>query len=622
MRGLIFSLDIILGISLLIIVLISSFYLFSTPEVYEERGYEQQRFIAEDFLISLAELKVSEAAIQSKTIENLILNGNITEDEQELSVLNLILTFFARYKDENNTIEKEIAENITKEMINSVKILKNISFGLYVGSDLIVGNYTNTSDKIVVSSLIENTYGSEGPKYGYMARGYLSGIETERASYLYFGGFVGQGNLSFNIYIPETVKNIILSYLEVSAGSNFSLFVNNNFSEDFFLNSSAGNFSANIKSYINISNFKKGNNTIKIVFNSTNTSNQFIGGGFLRVDYNTTELFEEKESGKYRYNFPRIEGIINLYDGFYIPGNLTNINVHLHYYNNVSEGNIFLTIANASVFESDEVGEVNITLNNSNISSSITNAGLNYCNISKVTVPLRLGMKSLTFTEQEVGNADIVLITDVSGSMTQCVENNSNCPSGSQRIDLAKQLDKEFVDIILNTSGNRVALVSFNSGISDYTSLTNDTAYLNSIIDSYTAGGGTCICCAENKAYEILQTESNSSRQKFVIMMTDGIPSHQCYNNINICNGTGTTGYLFDCYGCTYCCPADPNTGAGCDCPTDQSCGRCGCYFWSGWWCHSYPTCCENICDCTCESCCQQSCSCSCEIQNANFSSC
>jgi len=599
-KGLVFSLDIIIGISLLFIVLISSFYLFSVPEVYEERGYEQQKLIANDFLNSLAELKVSEAATQSKTIENLILNGNITEDEQELSVLNLILTFFARYKDENNTVEKEIAENITKEMANSVKILKNINFSLSVGNDFIVGNYTNTSDKIVVSSLIENTYGSEEPKYGYMARSYLSGIETERASYLYFGGFVGQGNLSFNLYIPENAENITSAYLEVSSGSNFSLFVNNNFSGNFFLNSSDGNFSANIKSSVNISNFRKGNNNIKIVFNTSNLSKMYLGGGFLRVNYNTTELFEEKESGKQRYNFPGIEGIINLYDGFYIPGNLTNINIYLHYYNNLSGGSIFLTIANATVFESNEVGEVNISLNNSNISSSIANSGLSYYNISKLTIPIRLGMKSITFTEEEVGNADVVLITDLSGSMAQCVENNSDCPSGSQRIDLAKQLDKEFVDIILNTSGNRVALVGFygdpgppyNTYIVFHNLSTNKTSLKNQI-DNYTVQGGTCICCAENKAYEILQTESNSSRQKFVIMMTDGIPSHKCTSSG--CAGTSISGsFEKDCYGWGCCCPANPETGEGCN----TSYGYCS------WWIGC------------------SKCKCQCEIQNANFSSC
>ena len=587
-KGLVFSLDIVIGIFLLLIVLISSFYLFSVPEVYEERGYEQQKLIANDFLNSLAELKVSEAATQSKTIENLILDGNITEDEQELSVLNLILTFFARYKDENNTVKKEIAENITKEMANSVKILKNINFSLSVGNDFIVGNYTNTSDKIVVSSLIENTYSSEEPKYGYMARGYLSGIETERASYLYFGGFVGQGNLSFNLYIPENAENITSAYLEVSAGSNFSLFVNNNFSGNFFINSSAGNFSANIKSSVNVSNFRRGNNTIKIVFNTSNLTEMYLGGGFLRVNYNTTELFEEKESGKQRYNFLGIEGIINLYDGFYIPGNLTNINIYLHYYNNLSGGSIFLTIANATVFESNEVGEVNISLNNSNISSSIANNGLSYYNISKLTIPIRLGMKSITFTEQEVGNADVVLITDLSGSMNwrmnssdTGIERSCDDPllydPSTKRISVAKCLDKDFVRIIMNLSGNRMGLVGFNSNAYKYTPTLNYTKeQLISEIDSYpdSPSGGTCICCAINKAYQLLQQYSNASRDKYIIVMSDGIPSECCgcagwscwwiWCWCNSCDqqGTGTSSQYSDCGGGASDCTGTACSGA------------------------------------------------------------
>jgi len=511
-KGLVFSLDIVIGISLLLIVLISSFYLFSVPEIYEERGYEQQKLIANDFLNSLAELKVSEAATQSKTIENLILNGNITEDEQELSVLNLILTFFARYKDENNTVKKEIAENITKEMANSVKILKNINFSLSVGNDFIIGNYTNTSDKIVVSSLIENTYSSEEPKYGYMARSYLSGIETERASYLYFGGFVGQGNLSFNLYIPENAENITSAYLEVSAGSNFSLFVNNNFSGNFFLDSSAGNFSANIKSSVNISNFRRGNNTIKIVFNTTNLTEMYLGGGFLRVNYNTTEFFEEKESGKQRYYFPGINGLINLYDSFYIPGDLNNMSIYLHYNNTIDGSVIYLTIANATIFRSNATGGHNIILNNTQILSNLTNAGLSYANLSRKTIPLRLGTETLTL-ERGFGVSDAVLITDVSGSMGTC-DVNSNCtsdicdtspPCHRRRINVAKEVDIDFVSNMLNVSGNRVSLVAYETGISKYHELSEDKESLINEINSYVRGGYTCICCGIKMAIEALK---------------------------------------------------------------------------------------------------------------------
>jgi len=515
-KGLVFSLDVIIGISLLLIVLISSFYLFSAPKVYEEKENEQQKLIAKDFLISLAELKVSESSDESPTIKNLISNGNLSDDELELSILNLILTYWAQYKDENNTLKKQIAENITREMANSVKVLKGVNLSLIVGNDLVIGNYSNISNSVIVSSLIENTYSSTKPKYGYMARGYLSGIEAERASYLYFGGFVGQGNLSFNLYIPENAENITSAYLEVSSGSNFSLFVNNNFSGNFFINSSAGNFSANIKSSVNISNFRRGNNTIKIVFNTSNLTDMYLGGGFLRVNYNTTEFFEEKESGKQRYYFPGINGLINLYDSFYIPGDLNNMSIYLHYNNTIDGSVIYLTIANATIFRSNATGGHNIILNNTQILSNLTNAGLSYTNLSRKTVPLRLGTETLAL-EQYFGVSDAALITDVSGSMKwrmdqnwvdgvarECNDTNLEDLS-TQRISVAKCVDKDFVDSMLNVSGNRVGLVSFTDFVYNTHELSNNSTSLKNQIDSYTPLWGTCICCGINEAMDLLE---------------------------------------------------------------------------------------------------------------------
>ncbi len=580
-KGIVFSLDIFIGISLLLIVLISSFYLFSTPKTYEERSYEQQKFVANDFFNSLAELKVSEAENKSTTIKNLI--GNLKDDEKELSVLNFILSNWARYKDENNTVKKQIAENVTREMINSVEILEGVNFSLSVGEDLVFGNYTNISGPITVSSLIENTYSSSEPKYGYMARAYLNEIKAEKKSYLYFGGFVGQGNLTFNLYIPEKADNLISSYLEVSSGSNFSLFVNRNFSGNFSISPTVGNFSANIKSPVNISNFKKGNNTIKFVFNSVNLTEHYLGGGFLRVNYNTTEFFEEKEAGKKKYYFPEIEGIINLYDGFYVPGDLNNLSAYLHYKNNVTDGVVYLNIANSTIFESDETGEVKVSLNNSNISFSILGSGLSYNNLSKTTTPLRLGMKSTSFTEQEIGNADVILITDLSGSMDwrldsgeEGIERECNDSdlynNDTKRISLAKCLDKEFVDIILNTTGNRVGLVGFYGdekppykGRVIFHNLSTNKTSLKQEIDDYFTQGGTCICCAENKAYEILDSQSNASRKKYVTVMSDGIPTHSCGSSTqDLCTGTRTTTIG---WGALHCAgDSEDCTGNDCDC--------------------------------------------------------
>ena len=514
MKGMVFSLDIIIGISILIIILLSSNYLFSVPEIHEEIEYEQMNLVSNDFLNSMAEIKVFEAANQSKTIKNLITNRNLTEDELELSVLDLVLTYWGIYKDENDLLKKELAENITKDIINSIPDLDNINFSLFIGNDSIAGSCSNTSESLSVSSLIENTYGS-GPKYGYIARAYLSGIKTNKSRYLYFGGFVGQGDLNFNLNIPETAGTIISAYIEVYSGSNFSLYINGNFSGNFSVDNTTGNFSANIKSAdINLSNFIKGNNTIEIKFTSTNITNQYLGGGFLKVNYNSTELYEEKESGKMKYYFPGITGLINFYDGFYVDGDLNNMSAYIHYKNNISGGIVYLTIANSTIFRSNETGDINITFDNSNLSYYFNNSGLNYTGLSMKTIPLKFGIENIIPSNGE-GYGDAVLITDVSGSMITC-DVDSNCTAGicdtsdpchRKRINVAKDADKNFVDGMLNITGNRVGLVAFSSGIYNTHKLSTDNDSLKSQITGYPASGGTCICCGINSAKSIA-TES------------------------------------------------------------------------------------------------------------------
>ena len=511
MRGMVFSLDIIIGISILIIILLSSHYLFSVPEIHEEIEYKQMNLISKDFLNSMAEIKVYEAANQSKTINNLIANGNLTEDELELSVLDLVLTYWGIYKDENDLLKKELAENITEEIINSIPTLNNTEFSLIIGNDSISGNDSNTSESLSVSSLIENTYGS-GPKYGYIARAYLSGVKTNKSRYLYFGGFVGQGNLNFNLNIPETAGEIMSAYIEVYSGSNFSLYINGNFSGNFSIDNTTGNFSANIKSAdINLSNFIKGNNTIEISFSSANITEQYLGGGFLKVYYNSTELYEEKESGKMKYYFPGIKGIMNLYDGFYVNGDLNNISVYLHYKNNITGGIVYLTIANSTVFRNNQTGNINITLDNSNLSYYFNNSGLNYSDLSLKTIPLKFGIENIIPSDGK-GYGDAVLITDVSGSMVTC-DMDSNCTTGicdtsdpchRKRINVAKDADKNFVDGMLNLTGNRVGLVAFSSGIYNTHQLSTDNENLKAQITGYPASGGTCICCGINNAKNIV----------------------------------------------------------------------------------------------------------------------
>ena len=508
-RGLVFSTDIIIGVSILFIVLFSSFYLFSSPETHREKLYDRTNLISNDFLNSLSELKVYEASNLSPTINSLIQNDSLTEDEQETSTFNLILTLWAQGEDEGNETKKELAKNITYELINSTgNYSGNFNLSIVVSNFTIYGNYSSLpeGENLAVSTMVESTYNPEKPKYGYISRAYLSEISREGKSYLYFGGFVGQGDISSNLKIPLDAS-IKSAYLEVYSGADFNLYINGNLSGS-FSPTTFGNFSANIKSYdINISNLKTGNNSIEIDFTSGNNTEHFIGGGFLRVTYETSNFYEMTETGNRRYHFPGIEGLINLYDAFYVPGDLNNMSAYLHYYNNVTGAIIYMTIGNSTVYASNATGEQTITLNSSQILSNLTAAGLSYSDLSKNTIPIKIGTSSLML-ENGYGASDAVLITDVSGSMTNC-DVESNCTAGicdtsdpchRERINVAKDVDKDFVDNMLNVSGNRVGLVSFDSSVDDFHELSTDNIGLKNHIDTYGASGSTCICCGINKA--------------------------------------------------------------------------------------------------------------------------
>ncbi len=465
-------------------------------------------------------------------------------------------------------------------------------------------------------------YGKGLPTRGHVARAFLTNIREKTTSkYVYFGGFVGQGNLTRILTLPNcTVQR---AYIEVATGSEFELYINDVSAGVF--TPTVWNMTANIKSYIPNPEtyFNPGDNKIEIIFTGDDISEQYIGGGFIKVTYNTSKMDTAQETGTSRYWFPGIEGLINLYSSFYVPGSLNSMNIHLKFFNNYTT---YLTIGDQEVFSSSG-SSVNQTydLDDSNLTM------LNYAGLSMETIPIRLGIRNVSYLANVTGNADVILITDLSGSMAQCVENNSNCPAGDQRIDLAKRLDEEFVDIVLNGTGNRVGLVGYRSGIASFHSLSDNNLSLKTQINGYWADGGTCICCAINKAYELLSS-SNASRQKFIVVMTDGIPSHKCggYSSPSACDGnSSSSSFEGDCYGCTYCCPANPYTGNGC-LLENQLCGK----VWNcwGWWPNAWCECSSLAFNgyvtgggwtihCTAYDC-SVACQCQCEMQNANWSSC
>lgn len=123
------------------------------------------------------------------------------------------------------------------------------------------------------------------------------------------------------------------------------------------------------------------------------------------------------------------------------------------------------------------------------------------------------------------------------------------------RYEYAQKLNKEFIDRVLSRPNNKVALVAFgqNAGtVPPYgVGLSGDSAYLKSQVAQYipgsaTLGTGTGTCVAIRAARKILEDQSSSSRNKFIVFVSDGVANSRC---------TGTYPSLANTQATLYCCP-------------------------------------------------------------------
>jgi hypothetical protein len=227
--------------------------------------------------------------------------------------------------------------------------------------------------------------------------------------------------------------------------------------------------------------------------------------------------------------------VINLFDSLYVPGTLRNMTIYLHY--NASNAT-YLDIGEKRVWEDVPNGSMRtVTLGDSYL-RNFTQGNLDYTFLSNKTVPLRMAAFSHNYTIVTSGDADIVLITDFSGSMKKAVGTwdqgnlGGNCAVAFgdptyRRTLLAQCVDNEFVTSILNYSGNRIwPVMLYDDAVQWYNNPT-DGAAINGYINSFANGRGkTCYACAFNLAHDILANYSNSSRKKFIVFMTDGTPTH------------------------------------------------------------------------------------------------
>ncbi len=486
-RGIFFSIDALIAISIILIVILIAFPILKTTKPETQIHY--------DIITSLSTIKIGE--LDNAYVKSLIQQGIINDTNKTL--IEQIGEFYVR--------DITLAQNLAKEALKDVKTNKNI--GIWYGNKLV---FSLNSSPIETAKNIETARQQisgieEGQAVtGFSARAYLT--NTLKKDYYYFGGYIGDGNITVRIEYNGTINS---SEMELAINNDFKAYVNG------FL---AGTFTKPVnqftpKTYIlPTNNFRAGINLIEL-----KGENLSIAGGFVKIEHKPLNLTTSKP-----YYFPGIDGLINIYDSFYIPTNLSSMEIYLHF-NTTDPLKLFLNIGNTTLYEETGYGQSGYGQEVTLVDATIKNL-LNYTLLSQKTTPIRLGLKDTNATPIQI-NLDTYLVTDISFSMND------------SELSAAKNADKLYIDEALKISGNRVGLVAFAANVLDTNvhSLSNNVVSLKSKIDSWTGYNKTCICCGINKAIEKINADSSPNKIKNIILLSDGLPNINCH---------GDPGVLYD----------------------------------------------------------------------------
>ncbi|MFH1779539.1 MAG: VWA domain-containing protein [Candidatus Micrarchaeota archaeon] len=524
-KGLVFSIDALFALFLLLLA-VPLLFLASSNVLAPAVVNENLHSVSRSAVNLLAETSISDVLTDSY-VRDLFAQGVLDSKDYNKTLMEVIGSFWAN-GDEGNL---SIASNLSEYFLSKV-MAPNSKWALYYAQDLVYNSSElNPTDSLSLSRRFVSGVAKGLPATGCVARASVQKIGGKNEkSYYFFGGFIGQGNIS--VLLPSIPSDAVISsvFLELNAGDNFTFFVNG-FDCGLF-NKTPGNASVDSWSIVDsvcLNNVAKGSvNLFTLNFTGFDVRKHFIGGGFIKITFDTQQL----NPGIVNYSriyFAGVNGLINEYSSFYVPGDLINITASLHLRNNYTT---LFTVGNETILN-DSGGSLDERI--VTVPVSAFTGAYSLSDLSLKTIPFRLSAEA-NITGGEIGNADIILVTDVSGSMAWRVDTDSvngvtvtNCSSpdlffgNTSRISVAKCVDKAFIDTILETEGNRIGLVSFSSSVVNYYNLTTDASALKAHVDSYVATGSTCIPCSINKAYDLLSQWPSEDRNRFVVMMTDGV---------------------------------------------------------------------------------------------------
>ncbi|MBX4212197.1 hypothetical protein KW787_01930 [Candidatus Pacearchaeota archaeon] len=471
-RGIFFSTDALIAVSIVLLVIAIAYPIVSYQRPKTDIHY--------DIITTLSALKIGE--IDNLYVKSLIADGSITNLNN--SLLEQIGDFYAT----NITRARELGDSVLSTIDSKYNV------GIWYGGTLISAKNTTpfeTAKQIDTAIQIISGLKEGGSAKGYSARGYLS--NQLKGDYYYFGGYVGDGIIS---RIVNYTGNLSAASMEIVASSNFSLYVNGYLEGSF-----AGSPSETTPSTytIPLTHFTPDKTIIE--FRGTNLH---ITGGYIKISYQSSAQYQ-----KPKYYFPGVNGIINLYDGLYVPNTLSSMNIFIHYN---SSYQTFLIIGNITVFNSSTPSETSVTLNNAYLSSL-----LDYSSFANQTVPIRLGLLNVTYAPGN--NAYIISVVDLSGGVSSA--RASGC--GNDGLCAAQKANYLLVNSLLNLNNTALGIVGLHQGnvnpLYSYPLSQNKTA-LNNTISGWSNNGNLDLCYGIKNATDTLKDISGDSLKSIILLGT------------------------------------------------------------------------------------------------------
>jgi hypothetical protein len=398
-----FSVDAIISTVVMLLGLLLALSIHvKEPEAASVEQYSQ------DVMNIISSVKLSE--INSSYITELYNSGQI--DDLNRTLLEEAGFFWAA----NKTDIAEKLLNVTQDIIPA-----HIHLSVFIGDEIVFGSmYTEQPSTLISSKRMISGIQKDKPVRGFSTQVQLSSFDWRTSySYYYFGGFVGQGNITVRLVLPDNIINISSAYLELDSSNNFTLSVNGRQISNFSKGSGGGSYRHADKWFLSnssLGNFTRGVNNISLNFSGLTS---YIGGGFIRVGYKTSDINDSLvvfsgDTAMQRYYFPQVRGLPNIFDSFFVPGHLEALTAYLHYNSSYPS---FLTIGNTTVWSNQTNFTQYIQLSNGYLS-----ARLDYDALSESTIPLRFGIIGMNETLPGQGpvTADVMLVNDYSGSMEYC----------------------------------------------------------------------------------------------------------------------------------------------------------------------------------------------------------